>query len=90
MWMPLLSSDSSYLQTVRVHAASGLGTPVLMDTVYGSEAKIPADIEATLAGLKTDRERFFLHAASLDIPRYNVSVSAKEPAFWQAILDGLD
>lgn len=78
---------------VRVHAASGLETPVLMDSVYGLNAQIPGDVEAILANMvntNDNREQFFLHAASLDIPRYGVSVSAKEPAFWRDILDLFD
>ena len=77
--------------SVRVHAASGLQAPVLMDSLYGSDAEIPNDVQAVLATEgTTDRERFFLHAASLEIPRYKVSVSSTEPLFWRPVLDLFD
>ena len=76
--------------SVRVHAASGLQTPILMDNVYGADMMVPTDAETILEMLDTVRERFFLHAASLSIPRFGVSVSAPEPSFWKEILDLFD
>ena len=63
-----------------------------MDSVYGANVPIPEDLESILANLNMhpDREQFFLHAASLDIPRHGVSVSAKEPSFWKEITDLFD
>ena len=75
---------------MRVHAALGLQSPVLLDKVYGANVRIPAIVEAYLAEFNKDREQFFLHAASLDIPRVGVSVSAPEPKFWSEILDLFD
>eukprot|EP00977_Amphora_coffeiformis_P027517 scaffold34618_cov159-Amphora_coffeaeformis.AAC.8 len=74
---------------VRVHSASGLEAPVLMDGVYGSNVEIPHDVQAVLVTelTTTDRERFFLHAASLDIPQFKVSCSSTEPRFWRPVLD---
>ena len=58
-----------------------------MDSVYGANAPVPEDLESILASIhmNPNREQFFLHAASLDIPRHGVSVSAKEPSFWKEI-----
>ena len=80
------------MYSVRVHSASGLKAPVLMDSVYGSDTTIPHDVGALLATEEAtkDRERFFLHAASLDIPKYKVSVSSSEPQFWRPVLDLFD
>ena len=76
-----------------MHAAQGLQAPVLMDAVHGPEASdMPEDVQALLRNIfeNDDRERFFLHAASLDVPRFDISVSSAEPAFWRDILDLLD
>jgi hypothetical protein len=44
----------------------------------------------TISLRHSPRERFFLHAASLDIPKYDVAVTAPEPSFWTDILDLLE
>lgn len=64
-----------------------------MDPVHRVEdVRIPVDIEPLLVGIGTanNRERFFLHATSLEIPRYDVSAVAKTPGFWSDILNLLD
>lgn len=63
---------------------------MLLDSVYGADTPIPDHVQALLAKVDLDRERFFLHAASLEIPRFDISVSAPEPAFWGDILELLE
>jgi 23S rRNA-/tRNA-specific pseudouridylate synthase len=75
---------------VRVHAAEGLQAPILLDETYGKMEMIPKDVQLLLEGENVDKAKFFLHAATLKIPNYDVAVSASKPFFWRPVLDLLE
>lgn len=75
---------------VRVHAAEGLQAPILLDETYGKTEMIPEDVQLLLEDESGGRAKFFLHAATLKIPNYDVSVSAPKPPFWRPVLDLLE
>ena len=83
---------------VRRHAAEGLSRPLFLDAMYWksnsknlvtvtTEDHLP-DIIARLSeesSRKDDKERFFLHAASLRIPKLGIGVEAPLPSWWQGV-----
>ena len=83
---------------VRRHAAEGLSRPLYLDAMYWkSKSKNPAtaptedhlpDAIAKVSqesSRKDDKERFFLHAASLRIPKLGIDVEAPLPSWWQEV-----
>ena len=83
---------------VRRHAAEGLSRPLFLDAMYWKsnsknlatvtmEDHLP-DIIARFSeesSRKDDKERFFLHAASLRIPKLGIGVEAPLPSWWQDV-----
>ena len=84
---------------VRRHAAEGLSRPLFLDAMYWksnsknlatatTEAdRLPDDIAkvSEQCSRKDDKERFFLHAASLRIPKLGIDVEAPLPSWWQDV-----
>ena len=80
---------------VRVHAAQGLGAPVILDSAYGNGNSSSELIQEQVfdASTKPGRalNRFFLHASSLSVPALNVYVNSALPEWWKpalALLEG--
>ena len=83
---------------VRRHAAEGLSRPLFLDAMYWKsnsknlatvtmEDHLPDAIARLCAesSRKDDKERFFLHAASLRIPKLGIVVEAPLPSWWRDV-----
>lgn len=69
---------------VRVHCAQGLGRPILMDPVYAEGKEGNNNPPQVISELATEtQQRFFLHASSVCIPKYDVEVEAPLPCWWK-------
>jgi 23S rRNA-/tRNA-specific pseudouridylate synthase len=66
---------------VRVHAAEGLSSPVLMDNGYSSGRQDSTDLE-NLVKFNEGKQHFFLHSSSLVIPEHGIDVKAPLPSCW--------
>ncbi|CAJ1960963.1 unnamed protein product [Cylindrotheca closterium] len=74
---------------VRVHAAtSDLASPVLNDHLYSREDRIP-DLPDDVIESDNAKARFFLHASSLSIPRYEINCQASLPSWWKPLLQSI-
>jgi 23S rRNA-/tRNA-specific pseudouridylate synthase len=68
---------------VRIHLAKGLGRPIFMDPLYGDhKTNSFTDEELSERLPKDGKQRFFLHAASLELPRSGIRVEAPLPSWW--------
>jgi 23S rRNA-/tRNA-specific pseudouridylate synthase len=68
---------------VRIHLAKGLGRPIFMDPLYGDHRTNSFTDEELSERLPKDgKQRFFLHAASLELPRSGIRVEAPLPSWW--------
>jgi 23S rRNA-/tRNA-specific pseudouridylate synthase len=74
---------------VRVHAVEGLGSPVLMDTLYSSKGQNENDDIRPLLPTYDSKKQFFLHASSLEIPEYGINVKASLPYWWDETISAL-
>ncbi|KAL3945242.1 MAG: hypothetical protein SGBAC_000653 [Bacillariaceae sp.] len=71
---------------VRVHASSSdLASPVLNDSQYSRKDRLPDDIFTS----DDSKARFFLHASTLSIPRYEISCQAPLPGWWKPVLESI-
>mmetsp|Transcript_21875 Transcript_21875/g.28314 ORF Transcript_21875/g.28314 Transcript_21875/m.28314 type:complete len:510 (-) Transcript_21875:6-1535(-) len=87
-----MSTFTGRKHQVRVHAAQGLQSPVINDSLYGKT--VAAKDLPELPRVDDDpslhsKERFFLHAAQLALPTFGVEVEAPVPAWWKPTLDAL-
>ena len=63
---------------VRLHCSKGLGTPILLDPLYGGE-QIMYHVESTTLTQSRARQQFCLHADRLSIPELDVNVETPVP-----------
>lgn len=70
---------------IRVHAAQGLSSPVLMDSMYSSGEHDTSIVEG-IVKIDESKSQFFLHASSLSIPEYRISVKAPLPSWWDSTI----
>jgi 23S rRNA-/tRNA-specific pseudouridylate synthase len=70
---------------IRVHAARGLGSPVLNDGLYSDRRSQ----EVGSAGRDDAGQRFFLHSSKLKIPTFDIDVEAPIPAWWDLTIPSL-
>lgn len=73
---------------VRVHAAKGLASPVLLDQMYGSKEMTPL-LPTDVVNAIDAKPRFCLHASNLSIPQYGICSTAPIPKWWDSIIQSL-
>lgn len=66
---------------IRVHAAKGLGSPVVNDALYSDGRS-----HVGSGGEGDDGHRFFLHSSMLSIPSFGIDVRAPIPSWWDATI----
>jgi 23S rRNA-/tRNA-specific pseudouridylate synthase len=71
---------------VRVHAAEGLSSSVLLDEQYASKDSNPILPDGLLNDSKS---KFLLHASSLSIPEYGIDSEAPIPSWWDPVIQSL-
>jgi 23S rRNA pseudouridine1911/1915/1917 synthase len=73
---------------VRVHAAEGLSSSVLLDGQYASKDSNPL-LPDGLLNENDSKSKFFLHASSLSIPEYGIDSEAPIPSWWDPVIQSL-
>jgi 23S rRNA-/tRNA-specific pseudouridylate synthase len=73
---------------VRIHAAEGLSSPVLMDNLYSSGRQDSTELE-NLVKFNEGKQHFFLHSSSLVIPENGIDVKAPLPSWWDDTIASL-
>lgn len=71
---------------VRKHCAEGLGAPILLDPLYGGEA-VMAKLKIPVLPQHRAKQRFCLHASTLQIPQFGIDAKAPIPGWWLELED---
>jgi 23S rRNA-/tRNA-specific pseudouridylate synthase len=74
---------------VRIHCARGLQAPIVLDRRYGGQ-EIMNRVKSPSFQKHHAQSQFCLHASTLSIPEFGVTVQAPVPNWWHNVMRELE